>query len=94
MGELSRLGHRLREFRRRAKFTQHELSRRSGVSRTTIASIEIGQRNNITLDHALRLAHSLGVTVEALSGWDPLEQEDVDSETTGVARTRRRQKAK
>ena len=86
MGEVSRLGRRLREFRRRAGLTQVGLAERSGVSRTTIASIETGQRDNMTLEHALRLAHALGITVEALSGWDPLESSgDVGEESEPLA---------
>jgi transcriptional regulator with XRE-family HTH domain len=79
MGEISKLGRRLQRLRQRAGLTQHELAERSGVSRTAIASIETGQRSGITLDNALRLADTLGVSVETLAGWDPLERE-VDSE--------------
>ena len=76
MAEISRLGIRMRSLRMRAGLTQHELAERSGVSRTAIASIETGQRSGITLDNALRLADALGISVEVLAGWDPL---DLDS---------------
>ena len=35
---------RLRELRERASFSQMELSERSGVSRATIADLELGKR--------------------------------------------------
>jgi transcriptional regulator with XRE-family HTH domain len=79
MAEISRLGRRLRQFRLRAGLTQHELAERSGVSRTVIASIETGQRSGITLDNALRLADVLGVSVETLSGWDPLDPDSMSA---------------
>jgi transcriptional regulator with XRE-family HTH domain len=83
MAEISRLGRRLRQFRLRAGLTQHELAERSGVSRTVIASIETGQRSGITLDNALRLADVLGVSVETLSGWDPLDPDSMPALSCG-----------
>jgi transcriptional regulator with XRE-family HTH domain len=77
VAEISRLGTRLRKLRIRAGWTQHELAERSGVSRTAIASIETGQRSGITLDNAFRLAEALGVSVETLAGWDPLEPDSL-----------------
>ena len=90
MGEVSRLGKRLRQLRRRRGLTQLELARRSGVSRTTIAGIEIGQRDNLSLDGGLRLARALGVSVEMLTGFDTLEQEgdEIESESTQPASSR------
>ena len=83
MAEISRLGRRLRQLRIRAGLTQHELAERSGVSRTVIASIETGQRSGITLDNALRLANVLGVSVETLSGWDPLDPDSMSPLSCG-----------
>jgi transcriptional regulator with XRE-family HTH domain len=83
MAEISRLGRRLRQFRLRAGLTQVELAERSGVSRTLIASIETGQRSGITLDNALRLADVLGVSVEILSGWDPLDPDSMSALSCG-----------
>jgi transcriptional regulator with XRE-family HTH domain len=55
------------------------------MSRTAIASIETGQRSGITLDNALKLADVLGVSVETLSGWDPLNPDDTAEDDEPLA---------
>jgi DNA-binding XRE family transcriptional regulator len=55
----------LRRARLRSGLTQLELAARAGVSRQLIAAVEAGQ-NTPAVDAALRLAHALGTSVEAL----------------------------
>ncbi len=51
---------RLRELRERASFSQMELSERSGVSRATIAELELGKRGAQPRTRR-KLAAALGV---------------------------------
>ena len=51
---------RLRELRERASFSQMELSERSGVSRATIADLELGKRGAQPKTRR-KLAEALGV---------------------------------
>jgi transcriptional regulator with XRE-family HTH domain len=51
---------RLREFRERASFSQMELAERSGVSRATIADLELGKRGARPKTRR-KLAKALGV---------------------------------
>jgi transcriptional regulator with XRE-family HTH domain len=51
---------RLRELRERASFSQMELSERSGVSRATIADLELGKRGARPKTRR-KLAKALGV---------------------------------
>ena len=60
--ELRKVIKRLRE---RKKWSQRELAERVGVSQTTIALIESGDREP-SLDVLRRLAQALGVTVSEL----------------------------
>ncbi len=55
----------LRRRRLQAGLTQLELAQRAGVSRQLVAAVEAGQ-NTPGVDAALRLAHGLGSTVEAV----------------------------
>ena len=75
MGEVSRLGRRIKLLRERAGLSQHELAARSGVSRTTIASIETGIRPSLLVDNAVKLADALGVSLDLLVRGDILEGE-------------------
>jgi HTH-type transcriptional regulator, competence development regulator len=58
---------RLRELRERASFSQMELSERSGVSRATIADLELGKRGARPKTRR-KLAKALGV-----EPWELLE---------------------
>jgi transcriptional regulator with XRE-family HTH domain len=75
MGEPTRLGRRVKMLRERAQLTQHELARRSGVSRSTIAGLETGDRPSLTLENAMKLADALGVSLDLLARGDILEGE-------------------
>ncbi|MDM7266510.1 MAG: helix-turn-helix transcriptional regulator [Aquificaceae bacterium] len=56
---------RVREYRQRLGLSQEELSRITGIPRTTISSIESGSVMP-SVDYALRLARALGCSVEEL----------------------------
>jgi transcriptional regulator with XRE-family HTH domain len=58
-------GHRVRKLRQERRWSQQELSLRSGISTPHISSIERGKRFP-SLDYAMRLADSLGVPLNAL----------------------------
>jgi transcriptional regulator with XRE-family HTH domain len=58
---------RLRELRERASFSQMELSERSGVSRATIADLELGKRGAQPKTRR-KLAAALGVEPWELVG--------------------------
>jgi transcriptional regulator with XRE-family HTH domain len=58
---------RLRELRERASFSQMELSERSGVSRATIADLELGKRGARPKTRR-KLANALGVEPWELVG--------------------------
>ena len=58
---------RLRELRERASFSQMELSERSGVSRATIADLELGKRGARPKTRR-KLARALGVEPWELIG--------------------------
>jgi transcriptional regulator with XRE-family HTH domain len=58
---------RLRELRERAAFSQMELSQRSGVSRATIANLELGKRGAQPKTRR-KLAEALGVEPWELVG--------------------------
>ena len=77
MGEVSRLGRRLKMFRERRGMTQEELAARSGVARGTIANLETGVRSGLQIENAVKLADALGVSLDLLARGDVL-----DSETT------------
>lgn len=59
------LGQRVRELRLRAGLAQGELAGRAGVSRQTVGALEAG-RHLPRVDAAVRLARTLGTTVESL----------------------------
>lgn len=58
--------YRLRGIREAAHMTQQELADKSGVSRATIANIEIGKQVNIMTGTLLNLADALGVEAKDL----------------------------
>jgi len=75
MGEVSRLGRRVKRLRERVNMTQHELAERSGVSRTTIANLETGVRPSLLVDNAVKLADALGVSLDLLVRGDILDND-------------------
>lgn len=61
----SRLGQRVRHHREMIGLCQAEVGIAVGLSRASIANIETG-RQRIPVHHLYRLAHALGVDVDAL----------------------------
>jgi len=79
MGEISRIGRRLRYYRRARGMTQIELKEASGVGLGVIGGLESGLRQNITVATLERLARALQVGLDALAGFDPAD-DDAESE--------------
>jgi transcriptional regulator with XRE-family HTH domain len=63
-----RVGDRIKLLREKKGWNQRELARRSRVDHTWIFRLESGERNNISLEAAKRLARALGVTLDYLAG--------------------------
>ena len=74
MGKPGEFGRRLQQLREARKLTQEELSRRSGVSRSYLAKIESGQRENPRVDTLVRLAKGLRVSVLAGESREDVEE--------------------
>lgn len=51
----------LREIRLSKKMTQDELSKKSGISRTTISKLENGKQTTVTNTTIIALADALGI---------------------------------
>lgn len=58
------MNNRLQELRWEKDWSQEQLSRLSGVSRTTISAIESGTTTNPSVETALLLSKALGIPVE------------------------------
>ena len=82
MGEVSKLGKRIKLFRERAGLSQHGLAERAGMSRSAIAGVETGDRPSLSLENVIRISRALGVSIDYLvNSWD-LE----DEQTPALAR--------
>lgn len=62
------LGDRIKTYREKKGWNQRELARQARVDHAWIYRLESGERNNISLEAAKRLAQALGVTVDYLAG--------------------------
>lgn len=51
---------KIREYRRKLRMTQEELSRRSNVSRATISALENGTLSVTTTETLIKIASALG----------------------------------
>ena len=60
------MGYKVKEVREEKRMTQEELSRKSGVSRTTIIAIENGEEKDVKVSTLLKLASALDTTVAAI----------------------------
>ena len=56
----SRVGRRVRDFRRKRGWSQEELAFRSGLHRNYVGGVERGERN-VGVVNIAKLAHALGV---------------------------------
>jgi transcriptional regulator with XRE-family HTH domain len=70
------LGQRLKRVRERKGLSLRQLSELSGVERGLISKLERGQRPQVSVPVAMRLAKALGVTLDYLAGM--YEEEDTD----------------
>ena len=76
------IGERIRKYRKRHRWSQHELARRSHVPQALISRLESGRRDTVTTDVAKRLARALGVGIDYLVGtWDNGEEEGTPDES-------------
>jgi transcriptional regulator with XRE-family HTH domain len=72
----TKLGRLIRELREERGWTQEETSRRSGVSRNLIASIESGQRGELLLGNAVKLCRAFRISLDHLADvWKDEESE-------------------
>ena len=62
------LGQRLKILRDKHGWNQRELARRAQVDHAWINRLETGERHNISLEAAKRLALTLGVSLDVLAG--------------------------
>ncbi len=60
------MGYRLRTTRKNLGLTALELSKKTGVNRTTIAKLETGANKNVHASTACLIANALGVTTDWL----------------------------
>ena len=79
MPEPTTLGIRMKRFRERKGFTQYRLSKAAKVPRSTIAAVEAGLQEYVSLPAAMRIADALGITIDSLVRGDPLEEDEPDS---------------
>jgi transcriptional regulator with XRE-family HTH domain len=63
---MATLGERVRELRERARLTQDELAARAKLSKGFLSDIENNKRTKVGSDFLLRIATTLGTTVEFL----------------------------
>ena len=77
------IGQRIKRLRARKGVSLRQLSELSGVERGLLSKLERGQRPQVSLQVAMRIAKALGVTLDYLAGM--YEDDDQgDGEPTGV----------
>ena len=74
MGEPSEFGRRLKAFRLRKGLSQERLANLAGVTRIAIVQVESGRRQYLNLPSALKVADSLGISLDELMRGDRLEK--------------------
>jgi len=65
---MATLGDRIKTMREKRQLSQRELAKRAGIDHAWIARLEAGERHNISLAAARRLAEVLQVSVDYLAG--------------------------
>lgn len=77
-------GERLKQVRERRGWSQRDLARNAAVDHAWISRLESGERHNIQLDAAAKLATALGVSMDYLAGLTkkrrPIIAEDDETE--------------
>lgn len=88
------LGERIKRLRERRGWNQRELARRAQVDHAWIYRLENGERHNISLDAAKRLATALGVSLDVLAGMhEALERDEEEGTLEPPAQRPRPRKA-
>jgi transcriptional regulator with XRE-family HTH domain len=72
------VGARIKELREHRGWSASELGKRSGITRGTIAKIEVGIQIDMKLSQALALTRALGITVEQLVGEVDIDLAEAD----------------
>ena len=62
------LGERMRKAREQRGWSQRDLARNAHVNHAWISRIESGQRYNISLEAATKIARTLGLSLDYLAG--------------------------
>ena len=65
------LGNRLAAARRYQGIRQYELAQQTGIHTVTLSRIEHGNLPGLTVAVLARLAMALGISIDALLGWQP-----------------------
>jgi transcriptional regulator with XRE-family HTH domain len=77
------IGQRLKKVREQKGLSLRQLSELSGVERGLISKLERGQRPQVSVHVAMRLARALGITLDYLAGM--YEEEESPFEPAAVA---------
>jgi len=75
------MGQRIKRLRDRKGLSLRQLSELSGVERGLLSRIEHGQRPQVSVQVAMRIARALGVTLDYLAG---MYEDDEDAEPVEV----------
>lgn len=68
MPEVGPFGRRVAETRKMRELTQEELAQKAGIPAAVISHFETGVRSSASADNLIKLADSLGVTIDYLLG--------------------------
>lgn len=60
------MGYKIKERREELRMSQEELSKKSGVNRTTISSLETGKAVNVLTGTLIALANALDTTIDKI----------------------------
>ena len=69
-------GETMRMWRERARLTQCELAKLSGISQATICAVEIGRNSGGNLDTIELLADALGLSIDAYVGHEVIKHRE------------------
>lgn len=69
-------GETMRKWRERARLTQCELAKLSGISQATICAVEIGRNSGGNLDTIELLADALGLSIDEYVGHEVIKHRE------------------
>ena len=69
-------GEIMRKWRERARLTQCELAKLSGISQATICAVEIGRNSGGNLDTIELLADALGLSIDEYVGHEVIKHRE------------------